>query len=317
MLRYVHWRWDGRESRSDETQAAAKAALELVNRTASSNTTRIFSRDLFASTVSDAVGVDALSQRDLAVLLIHLARDQAAIAYDPESGTIKFHAPGEMKPAGIEQEDITIASLRTLIATLEPQIQQLMHRVAHLDARARECVAQKQNLTAKTALRQKKLAETELARRTATLAQVEEVYVKIEQAADQVEIVRVMEASSQTLRSLNRKTGGVEKVQDVMEGLREEMASTDEISQAVGEVGAGAVDEGEVDDELEALERAEREKAEEVERIEREKVEAKEAEETERRLAELDQIGTNDAAVKANGGEDQGQRQHAEAQHVQ
>ena len=82
---------------------------------------------------------------------MHLARDQAAIAYDPATGTVKFHAPGEMKPASIEQEDITIASLRTLISGLEPQIQQLIQRVSELDAKAREAVAKKQNAAASPA----------------------------------------------------------------------------------------------------------------------------------------------------------------------
>jgi charged multivesicular body protein 7 len=239
------------------------------------------------------------------VLMVHLARDQAAIAYDSTSGTIKFKNPSETAPLTIEQEDISIASLRTLIASLEPQIDMLTKQVTELDAKAREAVAQKQFITAKTALRQKKLADSKLHQRTATLAQLDEIYAKIEQAADQVEMVRMMQTSSQALRSLNQKTGGVEKVQDVMEGLREEMMNADEIQQAVNEVSAGAVDEGEVEDELEALERVEREKVEAVERaerekreaaekVEREKREAEEAETTRARLAELDSIGVKE-----------------------
>ncbi|KAK4544401.1 hypothetical protein LTR36_004292 [Oleoguttula mirabilis] len=292
-------------------ETAAKAVLNQVSKTATSNTSRIFSRDLFVSTFSAAVGADALSSRDTSVLLIHLARDQTAIAYDVASGTIKFKLASETVPATIEQEDITIASLRTLITSLEPQIHELMKRVLELDAKAREAVATKQLIAAKTALRQKKLAETKLQQRTATLSQVEEVYAKIEQAADQVEMVRVMEASSQTLRSLNQKTGGVEKVQDVMDGLRDEMTNADEIQQAINDVSAGAVDEGEVEDELEAMEKAEREKQEEVERKEREKREeverkerekreAAEAEETRKRLAELDQVEEQESPAAAD-----------------
>ena len=163
-------------------------------------------------------------------------------------------------------------------------------KVAELDKKARDAVASKQLSTAKTALRSKKLVDTKLQQRNATLASLEEVYAKIEQAADQVEIVRVMEASSQTLKSLNKQTGGVEKVQDVMEGLRDEMMNADEIGQAINEVSAGEVDEGEVDDELAALENVEKEKQAEVERKEREKREAMEAEETRKKLEELDKM---------------------------
>ncbi len=270
---------------------------------ATSNASRVFSKDLFISTFSPAVGVDALSTRDTAVLLTHLVRDRAAIAYDETSGTIKFKTTSQTAPAAIEQEDITIASLRTLITGLEPQIEQLTQRISELDAKAREAVAKKQLVTAKTALRQKKLAETKLQQRTTTLMQTEEVYAKIEQAADQVEMVRVMEASSQTLRALNQKTGGVERVQDVMEGLRDEMTSVDEIQQAINEGSAGAVDEGEVEDELEAIEKAERERLEAVERRAKEVKEAEEAERTRWRLAELDQVAKHEATEKVQLGE--------------
>ncbi|KAI7343476.1 hypothetical protein KC354_g15633 [Hortaea werneckii] len=256
-------------------------------------------------------------QKDTSVLLMHLARDQAAIAYDPSTGTVKFHAPGEMKPASVEQEDVTIASLRSLISGLEPQIQQLIQRVSELDTKAREAVAKKQNAAAKVALRQKKIAEAKLQSRTATLTQVEEVYAKIEQAADQVEIVRVMEASSTTLRSLNQKTGGVEKVQDVMDSLRDSMQDTEEISGAISEVGAGQVDEGEVDDELEALEKAEREKIEEAERKERDAREEKEAEETKKKLAELEDLKKPDDVTSPQEAEEVKRRLEAVGQSQQ
>lgn len=154
---------------------------------------------------------------------------------------------------------------------------------------------------ARNALRAKKLADAKLQQRAATLAQLEDVYGRIEQAADQVELVRVMEASARTLRSLNAQTGGVERVQDVMEGLREEMADVEEVGRVVGEVGAEGVDEGEVEDELEGMERAERERVEEDERKKREVEEEREAEETRRRLAVLGEVGKGkeDAAPNA------------------
>ncbi|KAK1076018.1 hypothetical protein LTR33_009319 [Friedmanniomyces endolithicus] len=276
-------------------EEAAKAVMDEAMRTATSNASRVFSKDLFISTFSPTVGVEALSVHDTEVLLKYLVRDRAAIAYDETSGTIKFKASSEKAPAVVEQEDITIASLRTLITGLEPQVEQLTRQISELDVKAREAVTKKQHVTAKTALRQKKLAETKLQQRTATLMQTEEVYAKIEQAADQVEMVRVMEASSQTLRALNQKTGGVERVQDVMEGLRDEMTSVDEIQQAINDGSAGAVDEGEVEDELEAMEKAERERVETVGRKAREVQEVEEAERTRLRLAELDQVEKHEA----------------------
>lgn len=265
--------------------------LEKASEVATSNTSRIFSKDLFVSTFSSAIGVDSLSSTDLTVLLRHLSRDRSAISYSPSSGVVKFKAPSESESMPVTQEDISIANLRTLISSLEPQVQQLTSRISDFDKKAREAVSSKQLVSARFALRTKKLAEDQLKQRTATLTQLEEVYAKIEQAADQVEMVKVMESSSKTLKSLNQQTGGVEKVHDVADGLRDEMMNVDEIGQAINEVSAGQIDEGEVEDELEALEKAEREKQEEAERQEREKREAEEAEATRKRLAELDAVG--------------------------
>lgn len=274
------------------SQAAAKVVLDEASQRATSNTSRIFSQELFASSFAPAIGVDTLSSNDLSVLLTHLARDRSAISFSPQTQTVKFKSPSEPEPSPITPEDTNIASIRTLISTIEPQIQQLTARLSELDKTAKDSVANKNLIAARSALRSKKLTDTKLQQRTTTLTQLEDVYAKIEQAADQVEMVRIMETSSQTLRSLNAQTGGVEKVQDVMEGLREQMMDVDEIGQAVNEASAGQVDEGEVEDELQAMENLEREKIEAAAKKEREAKEAREAEveaeKTRQRLAELD-----------------------------
>jgi charged multivesicular body protein 7 len=231
--------------------------------------------------------VDTLSSNDLSVLLTHLARDRSAIAFSPTNHTVKFKTPSEQEPSPITPEDANIASIRALIASVEP----LTARLSELETAAKEAVAKKNLIAARSALRSKKLTDTKLQQRITTLTQLEDVYAKIEQAADQVEMVRIMEMSSQTLGSLNKKTGGVERVQDVMEELRSQMMDVDDVTAVINEESAGKIDEGEVEDELEAMENVEREKAEAAERKEREAKEAKEAEETKRRLAELDSLG--------------------------
>lgn len=120
------------------------------------------------------------------------------------------------------------------------------------------------------------MVEHNLQQRLNTLAQLEEVYSKIEQAAGQLEIVQVMEASTGVLRGLHAQIGGAERVEDVVEELRQEMAKVDEVGSIMNEA-APVIDEGEIDDELEAMEQSGREAKEEIE-----------AEETRRKLAELD-----------------------------
>jgi charged multivesicular body protein 7 len=111
------------------------------------------------------------------------------------------------------------------------------------------------------------------------LAQLEQIYANIEQAADQVEVVRIMEASTIVLKGLHAEAGGTERVEDVVEELKEEMNKVDEVGKIIAEVGDPnlTVDDGEVDDELEAMERDEKEKKDEAA-----------AQEVERQLAALD-----------------------------
>jgi len=80
-------------------------------------------------------------------------------------------------------------------------------------------------------------------------------------------------------------------VDGMVDRLREEMGVVDEIGEIVGELGKnGAVDEGEVDDELEVMEREERERREAIERKEKETREKREAEETRKKLDALEAV---------------------------
>lgn len=167
-------------------------------------------------------------------------------------------------------------------------------KIVDLNNAAKVSLNRKNRVSALSALRSKKLVEQNLKQRTDTLAQLEEIYTKIEQAADQVEIVRVMEASTGVLRGLHAQIGGVEKVEDVVEELREEMSKVDEVGNILNEAGP-VIDESEIDEELEALENQERQAKEE-----------KEAEETRRKLAELDSIqqAAKEATRKAEAEQD-------------
>jgi len=155
-------------------------------------------------------------------------------------------------------------------------------------------VSAKQRSSALTVLRSKKLVTETLDKRRASVLQLEEILAKIDQAHDNLAMVRVMEASASVLRNLNRDIGGMERVEGITEGLRVEMDKVEDVTAVIGEVG-DAVIEGEVDAELEELERMEREKKEKEEAEDRRKeaeMRKKEdemrAEETRRRLAELD-----------------------------
>ena len=146
--------------------------------------------------------------------------------------------------------------MKDLISDLTEQIGLLEQKINELNMSAKKALADKNRTSALSAIRKKKVAEHNLGQRANTLHQLEEVYNKIEQSADHIEIVRVMQASTGVLRSLHAQIGGIETVEDVVENLREEMSKVDEVGTIINEVGP-VIDEGEIDDELEALEKKE------------------------------------------------------------
>jgi charged multivesicular body protein 7 len=267
-------------------------------------TEKVLSRIEFRDEFSNILGEGKiLSESDFQILLRFLERDKGVLLYNDE--IVKLKAPGVKDE--ITQEDSTIVSLKTLIRDLQTQTKVLTQKADELTITAKEAVTRKNRLGALAALRSKKLAESTLEKRHATLAQLEEVFIKIEQAADQVALVRVMEASTRVLTGLNKEVGGVDRVDDVVDNLREQMSQVDEVGNVIAEAGRDnvAVDETEVDDELEAMEQQEKAKVEAKERKEREEREKREAEETKRKLHALEAIENKAKESAAKSAEDE------------
>ncbi|EXM27403.1 hypothetical protein V3481_014705 [Fusarium oxysporum f. sp. vasinfectum] len=249
-------------------EAAAKELGDLMAEKVS-RFDRVFSRAQFQKAFSAAlVKGQHLTDSDLDVLLKFLSRDKEVIEYDGK--TIRIKGSGEQ--SGITKEDAAIASLKELTESLKHQADLLNTRIDELSQTAKDAVTKKNRVAALAALKSKKIAETSLATRYATLNQLEEVSAKLEQAADNVQLVNVMEASSGALASLNAQVGGAERIDAVMDRLREQSSATDEVSAILAESTGEVIDETALDDELEAMEAQEREKKEE-------KTKSKEAEE--------------------------------------
>ena len=113
-------------------------------------------------------------------------------------------------------------------------------------------LAEKNRPIALAALRTRKTAESALDTQLKSLGQVDEVISQIIQAATNVELVNTLEKSSAVLQSLNKEVGGTERVDRIMDGIRNETDKVTEINQMLGE-GGMVVDEQEVEYELEAM----------------------------------------------------------------
>ncbi|KAI9930436.1 hypothetical protein ASPWEDRAFT_153616 [Aspergillus wentii DTO 134E9] len=268
-------------------EAASRVSKQAMDHS-SSKMDLVYTKEGFMSRFSRVLNEDSqLSESDFDILLLYLSRDSGAIAYDGKK-TIKFR-PSDNAPREITQQDTSIASMRTLMSTISQQVETLEKKINELNSTAKAALQNKNRISALSAVRSKKLAEHNLQQRLNTLVQLEEVYTKIEQAADQVEYIQMMEASTGVLRGLHTQIGGATRVEDVVDELREEMSKVDEVGSIMNEAGP-EIDETEIDDELEELENTQREAKEE-----------EEAEATRRKLAELDNLEqtTKDAARTA------------------
>ncbi|PYH73306.1 putative vacuolar sorting protein SNF7 family protein [Aspergillus vadensis CBS 113365] len=267
----------------ENLKEAADRVVKHATANSPSKTDLVFSKESFVNEFAGALDEGSrLSDADMDVLLLYMSRDSGAIAYDGK--TIKFRTSDA--PKDITEQDTAVASIKTLMATMNKQVENLENKITELNATAKMALQNKNRVSALSAVRSKKLAEHNLKQRLDTLMQLEEVYSKIEQATDQVQFVKVMEASTGALRGLHTQIGGAERVEDVVEELREEMSKVDEVGNIMNEAGP-QIDETEIDDELQELEKKEREDMEE-----------KEAEETRKKLAELDSLqqGAQEAA---------------------
>jgi charged multivesicular body protein 7 len=279
-------------------QSATQSLLSQISKGTTSATSGIHSLTTFTHAYSHLFGSTnaPLSPRDTQILLTYLTRDKPSLSWDPSTGTINLSST---QP--ITQNDISIAQLKTLLLTLSTTIPILEDRQSSLAKKAREAVAAKQNSSAKAALRSKKVVEETLDRRRANALQLEEILTKIDEAHDQVAMVRVMESSAAVLKNLNKEIGGVERVEKATENLRDQMDRVEDVNRVINEVGAegATADEAEVDEEFEALERAEREKVEKAEAEARRVEEERKAEETRRRLVELEELEKKRKEIEA------------------
>ncbi|KAL1879417.1 hypothetical protein VTK73DRAFT_6949 [Phialemonium thermophilum] len=285
---------------------------------------RTFTKEHFRRVFGEQIGNgNRLSETDVDVLLTFLSRDKGTVLYDGKIVRIKAAGSSE-EAATLVEEDASIAQIKELIEYLAHQTTTLTRRTEELAAAARSAVARGQRGQALAALRSKKLTETSLDSRLASLSQLEAVAARLEQASDNAQIVHAMEAGSEALRSLNA-AADLSRVEDVVDRLREQVAQTDEVSAILAEGQVATVEEAEVDDELEQMEAEERRKQEASERRKVEEEQEREAQETKRRLDALAQgplkpleegDGTNSSKEKEEHAENHASTQRTSTEEV-
>jgi len=286
---------------------AAEALLSRLSDMSTSLTSRLYTRTLFEEEFANCMpDSSVLSSTDISLLLTYLSRDKPVLTFD--NNTVRISTPGSASEP-INDTDARVASMRSLLKTLESKVAALTTQISDLDRAARICVSEKRLEQAKRHLRSKKACSEVLTQRSAALEKVEQAFTSIETAADNVAIVSAMRDSEAVLRDLNAQVGGAMGAERVSEDLRTQMDVTEDVRMAVEQANpAGVVDEGDVEEEFEAMEREAREKREQEEAKEREKKEKEEAERTAERLKELD----SKPLVEAKKGYNVSQKEEAE-----
>ena len=166
---------------------------------------------------------------------------------------MKLKAPNEAT-ATITDEDKSIASLKSLIVEYSLRIEQLEGQITSANNDAHRAIHSKMRVSARAALRSKKMAEADLARILEVRSQLESAYDAIQQASDQLVITSALKGSANVLRKLNEETGNVETIEEILDELKSEVDKTREISEVIsGPADNDLVDESAIDDELEEL----------------------------------------------------------------
>ncbi|KAF1983349.1 vacuolar-sorting protein-like protein snf7 [Aulographum hederae CBS 113979] len=149
-----------------------------------------------------------------------------------------------------------ILQLRGQLEMLSKREKHLQHQMEEQDNIARKFITSNKN-AAKQALRRKKQFEHSLEQTSAQIMTLEREIYSIESANINKETLDAMKNAKNAMQQIH---GGltIDKVDQTMEELREQHAIGEEIGEAITQgVTSNAMDEGELDDELEALQQEE------------------------------------------------------------
>ncbi|KAK0616051.1 vacuolar-sorting protein SNF7 [Bombardia bombarda] len=148
-----------------------------------------------------------------------------------------------------------ILGLRSQLDMLQKRENHLQNLINEQDAIARKNVTTNKN-TAKAALRRKKTHEHSLEQTMGQIGTLEQQINAIESANINRETLAAMERAADAMKQIHGKLTP-EKVDETMAKLQEQNQLSEEIVGAMNSVNVGAIDEEDLEDELEALQQEE------------------------------------------------------------
>ncbi|KLO08957.1 Snf7-domain-containing protein [Schizopora paradoxa] len=190
----------------------------------------LYSFETFREAFGDVLPDVALSNSDLKVLVKYLDRDRRVLVSDGE--VIKFTDVESDRTISVV--DRGILEVKTGIANTEAGNDELQRRIDERDRSVRECIRQGRKEAAVTHLRSKKGLEESLRKRLQMLGTLQDTLRNIEQAADNLEMMKHYESSTSTLKAiLSHPSLQRDKVDETLEGLAAVTADHREIDEAI------------------------------------------------------------------------------------
>ena len=187
--------------------------------------------------------------------------------------------------------------------SLTEQISLLTAQIDSYTQKTHEATAKKNRIVALSTLRSRKLAESALQKRSDALAKIEQVLAGVEQAVSDAQILKTLEGGASALERLNREIGGIERVERIMDRVRDGIEESEEVGKVIAELGASRVDEMEVEEEfdelLKAAEEEEKQKRE-MERIKQQQAEREKAlqEKLQKEKEKIDKVPEEEGLVE-------------------
>ncbi|KIL69882.1 hypothetical protein M378DRAFT_157122 [Amanita muscaria Koide BX008] len=234
-------------------ERAADAVIAKHYSKATSDADHLYSLTSFKKEFGSVLGLDILNNGDASILLKFLERDRRAIVTEQE--VIKFTDISiPLEERQISAVDRGILELKTAVLNMQTQIDSLHDRIDQYTHKATEALRFKRKPMALNYLRSRKQLEELSNKRLNSLNTLESTLLSVEAAAGDIEIMKVYESSTATLRAiLTHPSLQRESIDRTMDALAEANTDAKEVDDAVRIGVDSAVNVDQVDeDELEA-----------------------------------------------------------------
>lgn len=187
-----------------------------------------------------------------------LASYNQEVFYNASEGLVKLRSAGP-----ITDVDVNILGLNRHIQEVYLRELTLRDQIAQLDQQARAAIKQGDRRGAKLLLQKKSVVEKSQERTVAVIDQLETVLQKIDDANDNKQSYDAFQASSALLKKVNAGVS-VEDMDEVIESIHDEIATTNELTSQLSDLNLNqpdqALNELELDEELEQMAKEEGDK---------------------------------------------------------